>query len=122
MTYSSYFRRKVLLVREQDGLTISEVASHFGVGVASVVRWLKKPDPKLNRNKPATKIDMEALARDVRDNPDAYQYERARRFGVSVQGINYALRRMSMRYKKNSSASESRRRRTAYLPDDHRDA
>ena len=107
MTYSSYFRRKILLVREQDGLTISEVASHFGVGVASVVRWLKKPDPKLNRNKPATKIDMEALARDVRDNPDAYQYERARRFGVSVQGINYALRRMNMRYKKNSSASES---------------
>ncbi|NQY82996.1 MAG: hypothetical protein HRT36_08355 [Alphaproteobacteria bacterium] len=36
MTYSSDFCRKILSVREQDELTVSEVISRFGVGVASV--------------------------------------------------------------------------------------
>ena len=119
MTYSSNFRRKVLSVREKEGLTISEVASRFCVGVASVTRWLKYPEPKTTRNKPATKIDMAALAQDVLDNPDAYQYERARRFNVSVQGINYALRRLGISYKKKPNAPASVRRRTAYLPDNY---
>jgi Transposase len=74
MTYSLDFRRKAISVREQEGLTIAEVAARFGVGIASVVRWLKKLEPQRTRNKPATKIDMAALARDVRDFPDAYQY------------------------------------------------
>ncbi len=100
MTYSSDFRRKVLSVREKEDLTIAEVAARFCVGVASVVRWIKHPDPKRTRNKPATKINMEVLARDVLEHPDAYQYERARRMGVSVQGINYALRRLGVSYKK----------------------
>lgn len=100
MTYSSDFRRKVLSVREQEGLTISEVAARFCVGVASVVRWLKHPEPKRMRNKPATKIDMQALARDVKDFPDAYQYERAQRLGCSAQGIAHALRRLKVTYKK----------------------
>lgn len=94
MTYSSDFRRKVLSVREKEGLTIAQVAKRFDVGIASVVRWLKSPDPKRTRNKPATRIDMQALARDVVEHPDAYQYERARRLGVSEKGIGHALRRI----------------------------
>lgn len=120
MTYSSDFRRKVLSVREKEGLTIAEVAARFCVGVASVVRWIKHPDPKRTRNKPATKIDMEGLARDVLEHPDAYQYERAQRMGVSVQGINYALRRLGVSYKKNAQTSQGTRRRTAYLPDNYK--
>lgn len=116
MTYSSDFRRKVLSVREKEGLTIAQVAARFCVGVASVTRWVKNPDPKLTRNKPATKIDMTALARDVQDYPDAYQYERARRLGVSEKGIGHALRRMGITYKKNASTSQSTRRRTAHFP------
>ena len=119
MTYSSDFRRKVLSVREKEGLTIAQVAARFCVGVASVVRWIKQPDPQRTRNKPATKIDMEALAQDVVDHPDAYQYERAKRLGVSEKGIGHALRRMGLSYKKNSTPSKSGRRRTAYLPDDY---
>jgi hypothetical protein len=42
----------------------------------SVTRWVKNPIPKQIRNKPATKIDMIALARDVQEYPDAYQAER----------------------------------------------
>ncbi len=116
MTYSLDFRRKALSVREQEGLTIAAVATRFGVGIASVVRWLKKVEPQRTRHKPATKIDMAALAQDVRDNPDAYQYERAQRLGVSQKGIGHALRRLGVSYKKNTAPSPGRRARTAHLP------
>ncbi len=43
---------------------------------------------------------MEILAQDVKDHPDAYQCERAKRLGVSTQGINHALRRLGVTYKK----------------------
>ena len=116
MTYSLDFRRKVLSVRKQEGLTITEVALRFDVGVASVTRWLKRVEPCARRNKPATKIDMVALMRDVASYPDAYHYERADRFGVSVRGIGCALQRLGVRYKKNAGASSSGRSKTAYLP------
>lgn len=121
MTYSSDFRRKVLSVRDKEGLTIAAVATRFSVGIASVTRWIKNPVAKQTRNKPATKIDMEALAQDVIDHPDAYQYERARRLGVSEKGIGHALRRMGLSYKKNSKTSKSERRRTAYFPNNSSD-
>lgn len=116
MTYSLDFRRKVLTVREKEGLTIAEVATRFCVGIASVVRWLDRIEPQITRNKPATKIDRIALARDVREYPDAYQAERAKRLGVSEKGIGHALRRMNITYKKNTTASQGGRRRAARLP------
>ena len=118
MTYPISFRRKVLSVREKEGLTIAQTAARFCVGIASVTRWVKNPVPKESRNKPATKIDMAALAHDVREFPDAYQAKRARRLGVSEKGIGHALRRMHISYKKNTAASQSGRRRTAHLPGD----
>ena len=116
MTYSLDFRSKVLSVREKEELTIAEVAERFCVGVASVVRWLQRLEPQRTRDKPATKIDRIALARDVREHPDAYQSERAQRLGVSEKGIGHALRRMNITYKKNTSTSQGKRRRTACLP------
>ncbi|SDW39679.1 transposase [Nitrosomonas communis] len=77
MTYPISFRRKVLSIREKENLSIAQVAKRFCVGIASVTRWLKTPDPKTTRNKPATKINMEILAQDVKNYLDAYQYERA---------------------------------------------
>ena len=100
MTYSLDFRRKVLSVRKKEGLTIAEVACRFSVGIASVTRWLKKPEPCLTRNKAASKIDMVALQRDVETYPDAYQYERAERLGVSTRGVCDALKRLNVSYKK----------------------
>ncbi|SFM19287.1 transposase [Nitrosomonas communis] len=77
------------------------------------MRWIKTPGPKTTRNKPATKIDMEILAQDVKNYPDAYQYERAKRLGVSTQDINHALKRLGVAYKKSlrhPKASEEERR------------
>ena len=106
----------VLKVREKEGLSIKEVAERFCVGVASVMRWLNRIEPKTKRNKPATKIDMERLKRDVEQYPDAYQVERAGRLGVSKAGIGHALKRMGISYKKNSTSPKGERRREANLP------
>jgi transposase len=100
MTYSTDLRRKVLDIKEQENLTIAEAAKRFGIGTANFSRWKKSLEPKRTRNKPATKIDMEALQRDVELHPDAYHHERAQRFGVTEGGIRKALKRLGISYKK----------------------
>ena len=115
MTYSLDFRLKVLAVKEKEGLSFAKTAERFYVGVASVVRWAQKPKPQTNRNKPATKINMEALKKDILLYPDAYQYERAERLHVSTTGIWYALQRLGVTYKKNSSPPKGILRKTLCL-------
>ena len=106
MTYSLDFRFKVLNVKAKEKLTFAEVARRFDVGLASVVRWSVNPAPRKTRNKPPTKLDMEALQKDILLYPDAYQYERATRLKVSKSGIWHALRRLKITYKKNSCPSQ----------------
>jgi len=113
--YSLDFRKRVLSIKAKEKLSFQEVADRFHVGVASVVRWSKKITPTTKRNKPATKIDMEALRRDVDEHPDAYQYERAKRFGVSQKGICSALKRLGITYKKKPKTSQSVSRKAISL-------
>ena len=101
MTYSLDFRKKVLTIKVEEKLSFETVAIRFGVGEASVFRWSKRLEPCKTRNKPATKIDMDALAKDVETYPDAYQFERAERLGVGRSCIGYALKRLKISYKKN---------------------
>lgn len=108
MAYSVDFRRKVLEIKEREGLSLEETAVRFGVGPASVFRWSKRLFSCRKRDKPAVRIDMAALARDVEEQPDAYQNERAERLGCSQRGISDALKRLRISRKKNFSASESR--------------
>ncbi|MFO3132329.1 IS630 transposase-related protein, partial [Legionella pneumophila serogroup 1] len=54
MTYSLDFRKKVLKIRSEERLSIEQVAIRFGVGKASVMRWLVELEPKQKRNNPAT--------------------------------------------------------------------
>jgi len=115
MAYSLDFRRKVLSVREKEGLTIAEVADRFDVGVASVVRWIKHIDRKPQGFR-QRKIDLDVLRQDIVDYPDAYQYERAARLGVAQNAVFLALRKLGVTYKKNTDASQSGRQRTAQLP------
>ena len=49
MTYSIDFRKKVLFVKDKEGLTIEEAAKRFDIGVASVVRWSSRLEPCLTR-------------------------------------------------------------------------
>lgn len=118
MTYSLDFRRKVLLIRRKEGLTMEGVAKRFGIGKMSVLRWTKRLMAKKGRNKPSLKIDREALRKDVEAYPDAYHYERAKRLKASPTGIRDALKRLGITFKKNSLSSQGQRRRTACILSD----
>jgi len=111
MTYSLDMRRQVLKIRIEEELSMAKVAKRFGVGVASVMRWSKNIEAIKKRNRSA-KIDMEAFKRDVEQYPDAYQHERAVRLGVSDYCVWYALKRLGVTYKKNTSASKGNPRKT----------
>jgi transposase len=87
----------------KENLTCDETSKRFGIGINSVVRWSKKLEPQRTRNKPATKINMEELKRDIKSYPDAYQYERAQRLNVSTNCVHFALKRLHVTYKKKAS-------------------
>ena len=98
--YPLKFREKVFKVKEKYKLTYEETSKRFDISMKTLFRWQKRIEPKLTRNKPATKIDMERLKKDVEEHPDDYQWERAKRFKVSQSGINTALKRLRISNKK----------------------
>ena len=81
------FRCHVLAIKEREGLAFSETAERFAVGIASVMRYNKDIESKAYRREKVLKIDLEKLAQDVCDDPDAYQYQRAARFCVTPKAI-----------------------------------
>ncbi len=105
MSYSIDFRKRILEIREEEKLSLDECSKRFKVGRATIFRWTKRINPKLTRNKPATKIDMKKLKEDIDKYSDAYLSERAERLGVCVSCVWYAIKRLSVTYKKNASAS-----------------
>jgi transposase len=121
MTYSIDFRKKVLEIKRKENLSIRKTSSRFGICNATIVKWIKDITIKTSRNKQATKINMEALSEDVKRYPDSYMYERAKRLGVSKNGIWHALKRLNVTYKKNSKSSQKNRRRQIYLPRENQD-
>ena len=112
MTYSLDFRKKVLEVKKAEKLSCDEVSKRFKIGIMTVVRWGKRIEPNRRRIKAAVKINMEALREDIKNYPDAFQYERAERLGVSKTGIWHALKRIGVSFKKNPKSSQSGSRKT----------
>lgn len=102
MTYPLKFRQKVFAVKEKYQLTFEETSERFDVSIRTLFRWEQRLEPKTIRNRPATKLDMDALARHVEDYPDAYQWERAKHFNVARATIYYALKRLNLSCKKNA--------------------
>jgi transposase len=105
MSYSLDFRKQVFKVKRKEGLTFQQTSDRFSIPIRTLFRWQNRIEPKTKRDKPPTKIDMEALARDVKENPGLYQYERAKKFGVGQSTIFYALKRLNISYKKNAVPS-----------------
>lgn len=104
MTYPLKFRIHVQEVQKKEGLNDVETAERFCVSLSSIKRWHKKQAPKEKRER-SCKIDMEALAEDVKERPDDYQHERAQRFGMSQRGMCSALKRLGLTRKKSHVAS-----------------
>jgi transposase len=107
MAYPVEYRRKVLQIMREKNLSIREASATFQVGTTSLVRW-----PKCFERKPSgprhRKIDKARLMQDVAEYPDAYQYERAARFGVSTTAIWKALKQLRISHKKTPAPPESR--------------
>lgn len=108
--YSLDFRKHVLKIGSKENLSIRDLAKRFGIASRTIVNWKQRLIPHLKRNKRPIKIKDEDLLKDIREHPDAYQYERAKRLNVSETGIFRALKRLKITYKKNAQASKSRRR------------
>ena len=115
MTHALSFRKHVLKIKEQEKMNLKEASERFKVGMASMARWMKRLEPKTHRHKPTRKIDMAALRHDIEKYPDAYQYERAKRLGVTPHGIWHALKRFGVSYKKNAKAPQSGSRKAFYV-------
>jgi len=116
MTYSLDYRKRVLKIKQTEGLTYEETSQRFKVGIASLFRWKKELEPKRKKNRPCLKVDMEALRLDVEKHPDKFQYERAKDYGVAPWTIGVALKRLGVSYKKNTESSEGGRGGTYSLP------
>jgi len=116
MSHPVSFRQHVLRIKERDGLSFSQAADRFSVGIASIKRWSKRLTPKPYDRRKGRKIDLGKLAQDVREHPDDYQYERAARFGVTPKAIWQALRKLGVTYKKSHATPQGGRRRTTVLP------
>jgi transposase len=107
----------VFKIKKGEGLTYAATSKRFGVGMRTLFKWKKEIEPKKGRNKPATRLSMEALRADVEKYPDKYQYERGKMLGVTVSTIFYGLKRLGISYKKNAESSEGGRSGTYQVPD-----
>ena len=100
MTYPLSFRQHVFAHKEKKCLTFEQTSALFDVPVRTLFRWQQQPEPCTHRNKPATKMDRQALADDVNQYPDAYLAERVQRFGVTKNVFWQAIRRLNVSRKK----------------------
>jgi len=100
MTYETSFRKQVFKIKEQEKLTYQQTSKRFGINIRTLFRWKQKPIDTQRRNKPATKINMEALKKDIDNRPA--------RFKVRTQAIWAAMRRLKISPKKNSKTPNSR--------------
>jgi transposase len=106
MAYSLDFRKHVFTIKKKEHLTFSDTSKRFHIPMNTLFRWQPRITPKTTRQKPATKIDMDALRADIQKYPDKFQYERAQDFGVTQGAIWFALKRLNISYKKNSVSSK----------------
>ena len=112
MTYSADFRQHILSTKKDENLSFQATATRFKVAKSTLVLWENGQIPKNTRNKKPTKIPDEKLLQDVQDYPDAFQYERAERLGVSQRGISDALRRLKITRKKRRIGTRRRMRKS----------
>ena len=89
-------------------MTFEQTNQRFDVPIRTLFRWQTKMAPCMTRDKPATRLDMAQLARDVVQAPDAYQRKRAKQLGVAERTIGYGLQRLRISYKKNTQTSQGK--------------
>jgi transposase len=102
--YSIDLRQRVLqyLEKTDDKMKASQL---FQVGIATIYRWVARRKQNgniepLTRKSTYKKIDDQKLIAYVEQNPDHFLSEIAKHFGLTLQAIFYALRRLKITRKK----------------------
>jgi putative transposase len=102
MTYSVDLRKRAISFVNEGG-SKADAARIFGINRQTLYNWLESKDLHPKRCGPRRrKLDKAALAAHVQAHPDALLRERAAHFGVRVNAVWVALRRMQMT-KKNDA-------------------
>ena len=71
MSYILDFRQKVIIFLGNGG-TITKAAHIFGIGRASIYRWLSRPTLSATKVKSRQrKLDWKELEKDVKQNPES---------------------------------------------------
>jgi transposase len=120
-TWSIDIRRRVVTVYE-SGLsgTYAETAEMFGVGEATVSRWLRRkretgdviPTPRKG-NRPR-KVDLDWLRKHAEEHPDARLIDRVEAWEaqsgvrVHVDTMSSSLRAIGWTFKKNANGKRAR--------------
>ena len=119
MSYDPTFRERAVRYRESHSR--QETRDAFGISGHAIDTWLKKyletgclKDKPLERKH--RKIDPELLRKDAHDNPDAFNWERAGRFGRAAEAISKALKRLGAARKKTRGLQGKIGGETALVP------
>ncbi len=102
MTYSIDLRKRVVEF-VLDGGSKAEASRRYKVSLWCVNDWCQREDltPQQPKGR-KRKLDWSALSQHIQEYPDALLRERAQHFGVHINAIWYASRRMKLTRKKNS--------------------
>ncbi|WP_212668799.1 IS630 transposase-related protein [Pseudoalteromonas sp. NBT06-2] len=65
MGYSLDFRQRVLAYKEINEFTFEKTSEHFNASLRTLFLWANNITPCINRQKATTKVDMQALEKDV---------------------------------------------------------
>lgn len=98
MGYSQDLRERVISFAEKNGK--AEAARTFKISRKTVYNWLARSEAGTPGPKGPRKVNMAALEQHVTDHNDMYLAERAAHFGMSINGIWMALKRLDL-VKKN---------------------
>jgi len=100
MPYSLDLRKRVVDYVEKGG-SATHAAKIYQVERATIYRWLGRenlaPTIVKHRNR---KMDWKALEKDVEENPNDRLVTRAKKFGVHLSAISYALKKIKITRKK----------------------
>ncbi len=102
--YSQDLRDRVINYIKSGNTQVS-ASKLFSLNISTVNKWYSRYRKEGNckaRARPGAKrkVDLEALANYVIENPDAKLKDLAKKFGVSIWGIYYWLKKLGFSYKK----------------------
>jgi transposase len=102
--YSIDLRKRVLQYLETNNNKM-QTSQLFQVGIATIYRWVARKKKSgaiepLKKKNTYQKIDNQKLISYVEQNPDHFLSEIAKNFGLTLQAIFYALRRLKITRKK----------------------